>query len=122
MIFKATENNEECSSGPLEESEQISETQPKTLRITVTKIPSSLWLPVTITLLVFLVLGISMITVLSYCWHQKKKYQDSKTNKHLKSTAEQDQNNKVEVEVETTIASDYRETQGTYKKGKGSFS
>ena len=32
--------------------------------------------PVTVTLVVFAVLGISMTTVLTYCWHQKAKYQD----------------------------------------------
>ena len=89
------------------EAEQISEKQPKTLAITVTTISSSFWLPVTITLIVFVVLGIFMITVLNYCWHQKKKYQDCRINEHLQSQ-DQDQSNKV----------DWRET---HKKGKGSY-
>ena len=76
MIFKATENSKECSSDHLEENEQISEEEPKTLTISVTRIPSSFRQPVTVTLVVFAVLGISMTTVLTYCWHQKAKYQD----------------------------------------------
>ena len=113
MIFKATNNSEECSSGP--ETEQISEKQPKTLTITLTKISSLFWLPVTITLIVFVVLGTFMITVLNYCWHQKKKYQDCRINEHLERK-DQDQYNKVELE--TTITSNLRET---HKKGKGSY-
>ena len=116
VIFKATDNSEECSSGPMEETDEISEEQPKTLIITVTPIPSSFGQPVTITLVMFAVLGIFMITVLSYCWHQKKKYHDRK----LRSQGDQDNKVEVEVEVETTITSDSKETQRAYKQGKAS--
>ena len=114
MIFKATENSKECSSDPLEETEQISEEEPKTLTISVTRIPSSFRQPVTVTLVVFAVLGISMTTVLTYCWHQKAKYQDRNPG------GPEDSHHNLEVEVETTVTTEGAER--AYKQGMGSFS
>ena len=116
VIFKAMNNSGECLSRTFEETEQIKENQPKTLKITVTKIPGSSWLPITITLVLFLVLGIFMTTVLRFCWQRKKEYHERRTNEQLKSQ-DQDKNE----DVETALTSECKEKREN-KKGKGSFS
>ena len=84
------------------------------LHLTVTGTDFSNPDPVTVTLVVFAVLGISMTTVLTYCWHQKAKYQDRNPG------GPEDSHHNLEVEVETTVTTEGAER--AYKQGMGSFS
>ena len=68
LVFKETELSD-CISGVTEQS--FSSDSTKTLRVTVTKMPSSFSRPIMIAVVSFLLIGVLMVLVLTYCWHTK---------------------------------------------------
>ena len=68
LVFRETELSD-CISGVTEQG--VSSDSTKTLRVTVTKMPSSFSRPIMIAVVSFLLIGVLMVLVLTYCWHTK---------------------------------------------------